>query len=77
MKDGVSLPGMLVSGSYFNVLGTQPLLGRLLTPGDAPAPGGNAVAVLRSTRGGLASEPIQTSSVNRSSWDASHSKSSG
>ena len=46
MKDGVSLPGMLVSGSYFNVLGTQPLLGRLLTPGDAPAPGGNAVAVL-------------------------------
>jgi predicted permease len=46
MKDGVSLPGMLVTGNYFNVLGTQPVLGRLLTPGDAPAPGGNAVAVL-------------------------------
>jgi predicted permease len=46
MKDGVPLPGMLVSGSYFNVLGMQPVLGRLLTPGDAPAPGGNAVAVL-------------------------------
>jgi len=46
MKDGVSLPGILVSGNYFNVLGTQPILGRLLTPGDAPAPGGNAVAVL-------------------------------
>ena len=46
MKDGVPLQGMLVSGNYFNVLGMQPVLGRLLTPGDAPAPGGNAVAVL-------------------------------
>jgi predicted permease len=46
MKDGVALRGMLVSGNYFNVLGAQPVLGRLLTPGDAPAPGGNAVAVL-------------------------------
>ncbi len=46
MKDGVPLQGMLVSGSYFNVLGTQPVLGRLLTPGDATTPGGNPVAVL-------------------------------
>jgi len=46
MKDGVALQGMLVSGNYFNVLGPQPVLGRLLTPADAPAPGGNAVAVL-------------------------------
>jgi predicted permease len=46
MKDGVALSGVLVSGNYFNVLGMQPVLGRLLTPGDAPAPGGNAVAVL-------------------------------
>ena len=47
MKDGVSLSGILVSGNYFNVLGTQPILGRLLTPGDAPAPGGNAVSTRR------------------------------
>jgi predicted permease len=46
MKDGVPLPGMLVSGNYFNVLGTQAILGRLLTPADVPAPGGNAVTVL-------------------------------
>jgi predicted permease len=46
MKNGAALPGMLVSDNYFNVLGMQPVLGRLLTPGDAPAPGGNAVAVL-------------------------------
>ncbi|HEU4688115.1 MAG TPA: ABC transporter permease, partial [Vicinamibacterales bacterium] len=46
MKDGAPLPGMLVTGNYFNVLGNQPILGRLLTPADAPAPGGNAVAVL-------------------------------
>jgi predicted permease len=46
MKDGAPLPGMLVTGNYFNVLGNQPILGRLLTPADAPVPGGNAVAVL-------------------------------
>jgi predicted permease len=38
--------GMLVSGSYFPVLGVQPALGRLLGPGDDPAPGESAVAVL-------------------------------
>jgi predicted permease len=38
--------GMLVSGSYFPVLGVQPALGRLLTPADDQTVGGNFVAVL-------------------------------
>jgi predicted permease len=38
--------GMLVSGSYFPVLGVQPALGRLLGPGDDRATGESAVAVL-------------------------------
>ena len=38
--------GMLVSGSYFPVLGIQPALGRLLTPDDDRTVGGHYVAVL-------------------------------
>jgi predicted permease len=38
--------GVLVSGSYFRVLGIQPALGRLLRPGDDPAPGESHVVVL-------------------------------
>ena len=38
--------GMLVSGSYFPVLGLQPALGRLLTPADDQAIGAHFVAVL-------------------------------
>jgi predicted permease len=38
--------GMLVSGSYFPLLGVQPALGRLLDPGDEPRVGESAVAVL-------------------------------
>jgi putative ABC transport system permease protein len=38
--------GMLVSGSYFPVLGIQPTLGRLLGPDDDPSPGELHVAVL-------------------------------
>ncbi|MGH7663214.1 MAG: ABC transporter permease [Gemmatimonadaceae bacterium] len=38
--------GMLVSGSYFPLLGVQPALGRLLTPADDEAIGANFVAVL-------------------------------
>jgi predicted permease len=38
--------GMLVSGSYFPVLGVQPALGRLLGPGDDPGAGESAVAIL-------------------------------
>jgi predicted permease len=37
---------MLVSGSYFPVLGVQPALGRLLGPGDDRAPGESPVVVL-------------------------------
>jgi predicted permease len=39
-------PAMLVSGSYFPVLGLRPALGRLLTPQDDKTPGGHFVVVL-------------------------------
>ncbi len=42
----LSSEGMLVSGSYFPVLGLQPALGRLIGPGDDAAPGEAHVAVL-------------------------------
>ncbi|HSQ33246.1 MAG TPA: ADOP family duplicated permease [Gemmatimonadaceae bacterium] len=38
--------GQLVSGSYFEMLGASPALGRLLRPDDAESPGTNAVIVL-------------------------------
>src|SRR5688572_2729144 len=38
--------GVLVSGSYFEVLGVQPALGRLLGPGDDQAIGQSPVVVL-------------------------------
>jgi len=38
--------GMLVSGSYFSVLGLTPAIGRLLTPDDDRAPGESHVVVL-------------------------------
>src|SRR5689334_5055187 len=38
--------GMLVSGSYFPVLGVQPALGRLIAPGDDRVPGESPVVVL-------------------------------
>ena len=42
----LSADAMLVSGSYFPVLGVQPALGRLLTPDDDRTPGGHFVVVL-------------------------------
>ena len=42
----LSSQGMLVSGSYFPVLGLQPAIGRLIGPGDDVAIGESAVAVL-------------------------------
>ncbi len=45
-KDTESGSGMLVSGSYFQVLGLQPALGRLLGPSDDRTPGQSAVVVL-------------------------------
>jgi len=42
----VSGEGMLVSGSYFPVLGVQPALGRLFVPDDDQTIGGHFVAVL-------------------------------
>jgi predicted permease len=38
--------GLVVSGSYFGVLGIQPALGRLIGPGDDRAPGASPVVVL-------------------------------
>jgi predicted permease len=38
--------GLLVSGSYFPVLGLQPAIGRLLGPGDDKTPGESHVVVL-------------------------------
>jgi predicted permease len=38
--------GMLVSGSYFPVLGLNPAIGRLLTPDDDRGPGASPVVVL-------------------------------
>ena len=47
-REGASLSGrgMLVSGSYFSVLGIQPAAGRFIAPGDEPTAGESAVAVL-------------------------------
>jgi predicted permease len=41
-----SVDGLLVSGSYFPVVGVQPAIGRLLTADDDRAPGESHVAVL-------------------------------
>jgi predicted permease len=38
--------GHLVSGTFFNVLGVEPMLGRAIHANDTLAPGGNAVAVI-------------------------------
>ena len=40
------VPGEIVSGSYFEVLGVGAALGRVLTPDDDRLPGGHPVAVL-------------------------------
>jgi predicted permease len=45
-QDTVSTGGLLVTGNYFEVLGAQPALGRLLRPDDAAARGEVAVVVL-------------------------------
>jgi len=45
-RQTVSGEGVLVSGSYFPVLGLQPAMGRLLTPADDRALGANFVTVL-------------------------------
>ena len=49
----------IVSGSYFNVLGVQPRLGRLIVASDDVRPGGHPVVVVGETywRNQLASDP--------------------
>ena len=42
----VSSEGLLVSGSYFGVLGVQPVIGRLISPADDQKVGESAVVVL-------------------------------
>jgi predicted permease len=44
--DALAGRGMLVSGSYFGVLGIQPAAGRFIAPDDEPNIGESAVAVL-------------------------------
>jgi predicted permease len=44
--DGRALPGRLVTGNYFSMLGVQPALGRTILPEDAAVPGAEAVVVL-------------------------------
>lgn len=46
MQDGVPMPGLLVTGNYFRLLGARAALGRLLGPDDATAPGAAPVVVL-------------------------------
>lgn len=41
-----SVPGQLVSGNYFRVLGVGAVLGRTLTPDDDVVPGGHPVATI-------------------------------
>jgi predicted permease len=40
------VPGMLVSGNYFQVLGVTPAIGRLFTPEDNKTPGAHPIAIL-------------------------------
>jgi len=51
--------GHLVSGSFFSVLGAEPLMGRTLNPNDTATEGSNAVAVIshRYWRENLAADP--------------------
>jgi len=44
--DVVVLKGQLVTGDYFDLLGVEPRLGRLLGAGDDVTPGGHPVAVI-------------------------------
>ena len=45
-KQTINGRGMMVSGSYFPVLGVRPALGRLIGQGDDPAPGESHIVVL-------------------------------
>ena len=49
----------LVSGSFFNVLGAEPMMGRTLSPSDTATEGGNPVVVVshRYWRDNLAADP--------------------
>ena len=69
--------GMMVSGSYFSLLGLQPAIGRLLTPQDDQTIGGHPIVVLEprvladgaSTRLATSSNERSSSTVKRSpSW---------
>ena len=45
-ESGRSMDGEVVSGNYFDVLGVQPALGRMLQPSDDTVPGAHPVAVI-------------------------------
>ena len=40
------VPGVIVTGNFFDVLGVQPALGRLLSPADDVTPGAHPVIVI-------------------------------
>jgi predicted permease len=46
MDGEIPINGLLVTGNYFHVLGARAVIGRLLLPDDAAAPGARAVVVL-------------------------------
>ena len=62
---------MLVSGSYFPVLGLRPALGRLLTPTTTRRSAAHSVAVLSYATGERSSAPTRAVDRNRSSSTAS------
>ena len=58
--------GYAVSGNYFDMLGVQPLRGRLLHPSDDVQRGGHPVAVLAYSYWQSSSEAIPMSSASNS-----------
>jgi hypothetical protein len=74
VQDTVATGGLLVTGNYFAMLGARPALGRLLTPADAAARGGEAVVVLsyRAWRARYGADPSIIG--QRSRWGGSASR---
>jgi hypothetical protein len=59
MEDTVATRGLLVTGNYFEMLGAQPAIGRLLRSDDAVARGGWRSSCSRTRPGALGTARIQ------------------